>query len=205
MKQASKQTPNGQKKQVNGPILTGVKVRFFHNDEGHFVYRVKSKMKRKSRYQYPDYVVHLLEMLAAEVGQYTDELVVFSEMDFPCGQIYRASPFFQGKPWYDWAKMQLTEPPEGFDPLIVPVQIRGFVDLTFLPANNTTSYSPGIHLLVEPTRINPDLQDVRRSDLFVPYLKDENYNSVLKMAVLPVGSVHGPACVIVASNQTGLS
>ena len=109
LKQASKQTPNGQKKQVNGPILTGVKVRFFYNDEGHFVYRVKSKMKRKSRYQYPDYVAHLLEMLAAEVGQYTDELVVFSEMDFPCGQIYQASPFFQGKPWYDWAKMQVAQ------------------------------------------------------------------------------------------------
>ena len=191
-----KQTRNEKQKQDNQPITTGVKVIFRYNDDGELVYEVNSKMKRKSRYQYPDYVVHLLEMVAAEVGAYTDELVVYSELVVPSGQMYRASPYYQGKPWYDWAKMQLTEPPEGFEPRVVPVQIRGFVDLTFLPPNNTSIYSPAIHLLVEPTRLNPDLQDVRRSDLFVPYLKDENYKSVLKMAVLPVGWVHGPACVI---------
>ena len=44
--------------------------------------------------------------------------------------------------------------------------------------------------------MNADLHDVRRSDLFVPHLKDENYKSVLNMAVLPVGWPNGPACVI---------
>ena len=32
--------------------------------------------------------------------------------------------------------------------------------------------------------------------MFVPHLKGENYKTVLKMAVFPVGWVHGPACVI---------
>ena len=196
MEETSKRARKAPKNGNNQPITTGVKAIFRYNHDGNFVYHVQSTMKRKSRYQYADYVVDLVAMLAAEVGQYTDELVIHSELDLPSGQKYRASPFFQGKPWYDWAKMQLSQPPDGFDPLIVPVQIRGFVDLTFLPVNNTTIYSPAIHLLVEPTRLNPDLQDVRRSDLFVPYLKDENCNSVLKMAVLPVSWLHGPACVI---------
>lgn len=194
--QTRKRARNSPKKRNNGPVTTGVKAIFRYNNEGIFVYQVQSSMKRKQRYQYAAYVVDLVANLAAEVSEYTDELVIHSELDLPAGQKYRASPFFQGKPWYDWARMQLVEPPEGFNPLIVPVQIRGFVDLTFLPDNNTTIYSPAIHLLVEPTRLNPDLQDLQRSDLFRPYLKDDHYDSVIKMAVLPIGWLHGPACVI---------
>ena len=194
--ETNKQPWNLPNNRNNQPVTTGVKAVFWYNNEGNFVYQVHSTMKRKTRYQYAAYVVDLIANLTAKVSQYTDELVVHSELDLPSGQKYRASPFFQGKPWYDWARMQLAEPPEGFNPLIVPVQVRGFVDLTFLPVNNTTIYSPGIHLLMEPTRLNPDGQDIQRSDLFLPYLKDENYNLVLKMAVLPIEWLHGPACVI---------
>ena len=194
--QTRKRARNSPKKQNNQPFTTGVKAVFRCNNEGNFVYHVQSSMKRKQRYQCAAYVVDLIANLAAEVSEYTDELVVHSELDLPNGQKYRASPFFQGKPWHDWARMQVVEPPEGFDPLIVPVQIRGFVDLTFLPVNNTTIYSPGIHLLVEPTRLNPSLEDLRRSDLFQPHLKDEQCDSVNNMDVLPFDWLRGPACVI---------
>ena len=85
---------------------------------------------------------------------------------------------------------------EGFELRLVPCHIRGFVDLTFLPAENNTKYSPGFYMVVEPTRLNPDLDELRRSDIMSSYLKETNPNGSTKIQILRIDRIDSPACVI---------
>jgi hypothetical protein len=109
-------------------------------------------MKKKHRYRYPQFVVDAVANLAEEVSEYLGNLSVFSELKLnEQGQTFRAAPYFQGKPWYNWAMSGVGEQIEGFEHCVVPVHIRCFVDLTFLPAENPTKYVPGLYMIAKPT------------------------------------------------------
>jgi hypothetical protein len=138
-----------------------------------YEYKVKSDMKRKHRFLYPQYIVDSIADLAEEVSGYSTNLTIWLELQLTEGQLFRAAPFYQGKPWYDWAMSWVEEQIEGFEQRVVPVHIRCFVDLSFLLAENTTKYAPGCYMIVEPTRLNPDPEEVGWSDIFVPFLKEE--------------------------------
>ena len=81
-------------------------------------------------------------------------------------------------------------------PHIVPVHIRCFVDLTFLPTTNNTPHSAGLYMIVEPTRLYPVASDIQMSDLFVPFLKEEGLLTPTKLRLLPVDRIVSPAVVI---------
>ncbi len=185
------------KKPKRYPNLTGVRAVFEYDMENEgYRYQVKSSMYRKNRFQYPQYIVDAIADLAEEVSEYSNTLTVFSELQLIEGQLFRAAPFYQGKPWYDWAMSRVGEEIEGFDQRVVPVHIRCFVDLNFLPAENTTKYTPGCYMIVEPTRLNPDVEEIGLSDLFVPFLKQEAPNAPNKVVILPARNITMPACVI---------
>lgn len=192
-----KQRVSSPKKSTDEPILTGVKA-VFRYDEGkeEYVYRVESEMQRKNRYQYGQEFVGCIADLTEEVVEYVKEMTVFSELDLPDSSKFRASPYFQGKPWYDWAIARVGTAIEGFEQRKVPVQIRGFVDLRALPPDNGTKYVPGVYMIVEPTRLNPDMVEVRRSDIFVSYLKEAWPNGGIKREILPIENIESVACVI---------
>ncbi len=197
VEEETKMAATPDKKARNKTALGGVRAEFWYDDEeGGYTYKVYSTMKRKSRYRYPIFIVDCMADLAEECAEYIDVLTVSSELHLPTAQTYRASPFYQGKPWYDWAMCRVGEPIEGFEHRIVPAQIRCFVDLTFLPEDNTTKYLPGYYMVVEPSRLNPEVEEIQMSDLFVPFLKDEGVNSVNKLELLPVERIVEPACVI---------
>jgi hypothetical protein len=179
------------------PNLTGAKALFEYDEEKEgYVYKVVSSMKRKTCYRYSQNIFDAVSDLAEEVSEYVEKLTVLSELQLTQTQKFRAAPFFQGKPWYDWAMARVGQPIEGFEQRVVPVHIRCFVDLSMLPAANNTKYSPGYYMMVEPTRLNPDAGEIGLSDLFVPFLKEEHPNYPNRMEILPVANITATACVI---------
>lgn len=190
-------TPPSKKKAKTGPSLGGVRAVFMYDqEEAGYKYKVFSAMKRKSRYRFPQEIADAIADLAEECTEYAQSLSVFSELHHPNGPNYRASPFFQGKPWYDWAMCIVGEQIEEVTPRIVPVHIRCFVDLTFLPANNNTTHSAGLYMIVEPTRLYPVANEIQMSDLFVPFLKEEGLLTSNKLLLLPVDRIVSPTVVI---------
>ena len=79
---------------------------------------------------------------------------------------------------------------------VVPVQLRGFVDLRELPADNPTNYVPGMHMVTEPTRLTPEADEIKLSDLFVPYTKDEGTIGPNRIELLSIDRIIQPACVV---------
>jgi len=178
-----------------GLTLTGVSATFAYIGDEYAMTTVKSAMKKKSRFQYPPSIVATLEELANDVGDYCDELTVFSELCIS-GQTYRAAPHFQGKQWYDWALYRRPSVNEGFAERIVPLHIRCFVDLRCLPAVNSTNFESKVYFIAEPVRVNQDMDELIQSDIFVPYVKEEGEFFSCKAELLPVDRISGPVCVI---------
>lgn len=192
-----KKAVSSPKKQSDHPNLTGVKATFwYHEGKEEYVYKVESDMKRKNRYRYGQEFVGCIADLAEEVHDYVNEVTVFSELHLPDGSKFRAAPYFQGKPWYDWSIARVGPVIEGFEQRKVPVQIRAFVDLTALPPENETKYKPGFYMIVEPSRLNADMDELKRSDLFVSYLKETDNNGGIKREILPIENIESVACVI---------
>ena len=122
---------------------------------------------------------------------------------------------FKGKPWHDWAMFRFREEEEGDneddpayfpddpnkDPAIRPAHIRCFIDLTMLPAQNTTRYSPSIYMITETVTRNRSEEEQIQSELFQPYVKNTQRKpgtniDIAKMEVLSVEKMTGPACLI---------
>lgn len=194
---SNRMTVKSPKKSPESTVLTGVKSNFEYSEEngGGYVYKVSSSMKRKSRYRYKQYIVDAIADLAEELVEFVPELTVFSEATMPNGQIYRAAPFYQGKPWFDWAMCQVEEDIPGFTMPILPVQLRGFVDLRDLP-ENTTRFTPGLYFIGEAARLNTNMLELSLSEIMVPYLKENGHLDGVQLCVLPFERLKGPACVI---------
>lgn len=192
-----KQANTSTKKPKKYP-LTGVSTHFSYCEgESRYVGKVRSQMKRKNKFVYPKYIEGAIADVAAEVDEYLPfGLTVFTEYDHPNDVRYRASPYYQGKPWYDWAICRRPGAGEGFNDQVLPVHLRGFVDLRDLPAQNTTKYAPGIYFIGENVIPNPDIHFHHISQLFVPYLKVQGHNLGNKMVIQSVNDILGATCVI---------
>lgn len=185
------------KRARNKPFLTGVKAEFWYDEDKEcHVYQVISSMEGKNQYKFTTEVVNAVSDLAFEVSEYVELLSLFSEYVIPNGPTYRCSPYFRKRPWYDWAMCWCGEEIEGFEQHINPVHIRCFVDLTGLPVENNTRYSPGVYMIVEPTRLTPVREELEMSDLLIPFVKDAGQHSANKMDVFSVNRIVGPAAVI---------
>ena len=177
------------------PKLTGVRADFGYVGDRFAMTALHTAMKKKHKFQYPPSIVQVLEELANDLADYASCLPVHSELIIG-NQTYRASPHFQGKPWYDWALYRRPRVNEGFTERIQPVHLRCFVDLSFLPIQNTTKYNPGIFMIAETVKVNQSLEELIQSDIFVPYLKEAGEFLACKAELLEVGRISGPACVI---------
>ena len=90
-----------------------------------------------------------------------EELRVFDESSDNHTQIYRASPNYEGKPWYSWAIFDLSVSEEQRWQRNMPCQIKAFVDSSELPpeAEASVGLCSGVCALVEVTCPNPDIQE----------------------------------------------
>ncbi len=158
------------------PILTGVRVRFYKRD-GKMIHVVSSKMKAKDKYVHDEPtrlgLVELLNFCSDEVK----ELNVYSCLNVhdnradKATQIYRASPYEEGRPWYDWGIFDLSEPDNPEFRNFVPCQIKCFIDMRHLEDKMIGGKEPGIYALVETTHLNPQMMELRRSELWEPWVK----------------------------------
>jgi hypothetical protein len=57
-------------------------------------------------------------------------------------------------------------------------------------------------MIVEPTRLNPDSEEVGWFDLFVPFLKEEVPNAPNKIVFWPITNITRTACVIPDTKHT---
>ena len=158
--------------------LTGAKARFFRHPErpDEWVYEVISRMSNKHMFRYSEEMVAAIIEIADFVERHGfHDLIIYTELVVSNGksgaslenQVYRASPFYAGKPWNDWGIFDLSYQTEsGSD---MPGQIHCFVDLRGLPEENDLNYEPAIYAIIEPAIMVTEGWDI--SDLFKPYTK----------------------------------
>jgi len=171
----------------NGAILTGAHTTFFrHPQTNEWVYRVESKMKDKDKFQYDKMTLAVIIETCERLSDHKEEFEVYTELDvFTDGlkQKYRVSPFFEGKPWYDWADIDFSEDDDEddqyseYDYVESPCQFRAFIDLTGIPEDLPESewrIGSGIKAFVERATPNPDITEKDRSDFWEPYMKVES-------------------------------
>jgi len=203
------------------PYLGGVTATIrYCDEEDKYIYSIQTDMKDKSKYIYEEELLDKFAMVAFEVEGYQDEgqrkLLVHSEFTTE-ETIYRAAPHFMGKPWWDWALFRYREADEekdnpnnpagtpfvdeGQDPAVMPAQLRGFIDLRWLPEDNDTKYDSKIYAVVEEVRRNNDPEEWIQSNIFQPYVKKATRIHGTRrwshhFAVRPLDEMVAPACVI---------
>ena len=78
----------------------------------------------------------------------------------------------------------------------MPIHIRCFVDLSFLPSPNATKFDPKIHFVAETVKVNQSVDELIQFDTFVPCVKEEGEFLSCKAELLPADRIKGPVCVI---------
>ena len=167
------------------PTLTGAKTEFFRRThDGKFAWTKCTTMQAKERFTYDLATLQTLEetweFFSDYIKRFTahTELKVFDIRAPNNRQVFRASPFFQGKPWEDWAMFDLSTPGNPQFKDFVPAQMKCFVDLTALPEDHGLGpgYKPGIYVIVEEAIANPD-EEQFLSELWKPFKKQPHYDA----------------------------
>ena len=89
-------------------------------------------------------LVEYLEEKLDEMNGYVHTLLMYTCLNHR-GCTYRATPYYMGGPWRDWAMAEL--PGEHGR---IPCHIWGFVDLQSIPVGSATP--PGIYMIAETAR-----------------------------------------------------
>ena len=191
------------------PVLTGVKVQLV-KQEGHNNYQWinHSKMKGVNQYKHDiatkDTLQEVLNWCSEHIHQVMiyDCLKLYDPRADNNTRIYRASPLYEGKPWYDWAIFDLRGEGETGDlNAFVPAQIKCFLELTGLPEDVDFEYPNGVYAIIEPTVPNPDVIEHALAELWEPYLKlpspiREVEHTQNKTCIAHLESLIAPAIVI---------
>jgi len=173
---------------------TGVRAEFFYCEQEHqYTYKVFSKMKEKHRFQFCEQTMEKLQEILESIDCDTYKTLHLFTEHKRNGAMFRASPYYMGKPWRDWAIFNWDEDGE------LPGQIWIFIDLQDVPENNV--FEPGIYCLIESSLPNEDVEEVSQSSILVPYIKgtrglDDDGNLLREFWTIPVDSIVETACLI---------
>ncbi len=165
----------------------GARIRVFRDeDTDEKVFKLLSRSKRKDKttlsFDLLDFLVELQDKVIDFLPD--DFLQVFTRHKRD-GQIFHAHPNYRGNgPWNDWVIVDWAT--EGH----LPCQMHCFVVLSNLPTGrNSLKYGgidlkDGVYAVVECSVLEEDEDELRRSDLFVPFMKtvkslDEKTGKVL--------------------------
>ena len=195
------------------PRLTGPSVVFYYSRDSEVLIEEEnnSDSTGKDQYIYDPNTLAFITNLAADlcndngiehVMAYGTLKVAFSNKREENSQLFHAMPFFQGKPWNDWAIFDLSDP-ESETPTAnnyVPAQIKCFLDFSDLPEDNAIMRPPGIYAIIEPSRPNADENEIWWSNLFDPIHKQacpvpgfEEYN---RQELVSIDRILHPATVV---------
>ena len=190
--------------------LSGTRVEFSYDPSTEtWTYKVISKMRRKNRFKFTaDVESFLVELMETNAGR-DDVVDVYTEYTSPDGDTYRASPFYLGKPWLDWAIIDFEGRKEGKK----PGQMQCFIDFGCLPENNGQlgegRVDPGIYTIVEIAKPSDDPEELTKGDLFRPFVKErlirgdeddyeegEEYEWGKRLLSVKTDSILGPTVLI---------
>ena len=187
----------------NEAELTGVRAEFSYNaDDDEFVYNLHTQMKNRQKFTFSPNVVDVISGILFSCDPYLQTINVYSELKLPCGQIFRASSYHYGKPWYDWGMFRYHDGNDEEGVGAFPSHIRAFVDLRRLPKGQNNKYKSTIYIIAEPVHLNPDpLERDNPSRLFKPYVKQQYSppGSPFPQNMIHIYSIDkliGPVCVI---------
>ena len=138
-----------------------------------------SGSKAKQESWSDDYTFEAIKSVLEYCSDYLDRVFLYEEVrlyhpkEKKMVQIYRALPYKEGKPWYDWAIFDLSKPETPNIHDRIPCQIKCIVDLTSLPpeAKETIDRVPGVCGLVEPAYPNDDNREKFRSEFWDSVVK----------------------------------
>ena len=165
----------------------------------------KSKMESWSDEHTWEAVVQLLEYCSDYLNQVYlhEEVRVYDASVDGKKQLYRASPHKEGKPWYDWAIFDLSEPESPTIHDRIPCHIKCIVDLTSLPmeAEEGIGKAADVYCIVEPAYKNDKREELHRSEFWESHLKKpsadpDQSTTKHKIVVIPITKVRGPATVV---------
>ena len=198
------------KKAARSEILTGVRTEVWCDEtEAEHQWLIHTEMKRKDKFKHLSFVKEKVNDLCFMLSEWIEpnKLQFCTELRLD-GKLHRASPHCQGKPWCDWAmflfpKNEDDERDQGNsaeDMEEVPCQIRGFIDLRFLPRNNHYEINPGIVCLVEAARHSNDPDEQGFGVLHEAIVKDpwpdNPFGAPNRMFVVHSQRLVRPACVV---------
>ena len=182
--------------------LTGVRAKFTKNGDS-WVAEINSRMNEKSKYRYPAEIEMAIHQVCKYFSDYyPKELSIHSEVHVFDNegnkQIYRAAPYYQGKPCYHWAEFDFNR--AGQQDQIFPAQMKAFVDGRNLPQDNGIGLEAGIYALVQKALPNEDQEDVgMETDLWTAYVKapiiDDGY-SFGGLQLVNIDRINEPAILI---------
>ena len=191
------------------PKLTGAKTKTFCPDgTDERISVAVTTMKGKEKFIYEEQVLLALSKIADYVSDYMKVLWAYSELKLFCPksnnntQIYRASPYFEGQAWYDWAVFNLSKPESPTVRRFVLAQIQCFVDLRDLPDTpDLEKMPPGIYCLIEPASRNTAVDESGRSEFWEPWIKHASStlgleNTTNKLELANITQIVKPACVV---------
>ena len=181
----------------------------FWMEEMDLKWRVRSKMQAKDACVYDvstqsaiEEVLDLVDGWLDEV-QVHDTLTVWSQTNSDNKQHYRASPYFEGKPWQDWGIFDMSSDDNPNFQNFVPCHMKAFLDLSDLPeeAEQDIGLAPGMYMVVEPTVPNPDRDEQYRSEIWEPWLKTPSKKEAFRTCFSNAELVHidqlkGPATLM---------
>ena len=190
------------------PKLTGAKTKTFCPegiDERISV--AVTTMKGKDKFIYEEQVLIALAEIGDYVADYMKVVWAYSELKVFCPQsnnntqIYRASPYFEGQPWYDWAIFNLSKPESPTIRRFVLAQIQCFVDLRDLPEDADLRFDSGIYCVIEPASRNTAVDESGRSEFWEPWIKGASStlgfeNTSNKLELANITQIVKPACVV---------
>jgi hypothetical protein len=163
------------------PFFTGVQSKFsVHPLTEELLCHVRSEMKGKEKFEYDASTLQMIHTCFYKVSHLVSSLCVHTELvvyDPDCKnnrQVFRASPYKEGMPWNDWGMFDLSKPDTPNHRDYVPAQMKCFIDLTKLPADNDV-YEPGMYCILEEAYYSPEPDEQFICKLWEPFIKKPHH------------------------------
>ena len=194
------------------PTLTGPSVFYEYNPESEFfVPQVLSKMTGKENYKYDENTLEYILSTATDIHHDDNNITYFKtfgtlRLHSPSNpskpQLFHAQPYTKGKPWYDWAIFDLSDPDSDVPGArtFVAAQIKCFIDFRHIPQVNGAMKPPGIYAIIEPTVHNATNGEKWLSKLLEPICKQpcpiHGFEGHNKQDLVSIERIRQPATVV---------
>jgi len=143
----------------------------FDEEQGRYVFRLLTRTVGMESMKVEQELVTWVGRLQEKLAEHMDSVRVYAN-HHRNGLTFRGSPMHTGRVWRDWALVDWGDHGR------LPCKVWGFVDLFHLPQQNGIKYGgldgipPALYAIVECASYIEAENEVERSEIFVPILKE---------------------------------